>query len=86
MERLNLWLSATASVGVILGIIFLAYEIRVNTDAVKAESAATYATMIVEARTLDPEYGTMSARIAAEGWASVPPDLSRATLVKIFQP
>jgi len=39
MERLNQWLALIGNVGVIAGIIFLAYEIQANTNAVRS---ATY--------------------------------------------
>ena len=38
MDRLNQWMTLAANVGVLIGIIFLAYEIRQNTDAVHAQT------------------------------------------------
>ena len=38
MDRLNQWLTLFANVGVIIGIGFLAYEIRQNTQALQAAS------------------------------------------------
>jgi hypothetical protein len=38
MEKLNHWMTLAANVGVLIGIIFLAYEIRQNTDAVHAQT------------------------------------------------
>ena len=36
MEKANQWLGLLANLGVIAGIVFLAYEIQVNTDAVRS--------------------------------------------------
>ena len=41
MEKLNQWLTLMANVGVLLGIAFLAYEIRQNTDAIQSQTRAT---------------------------------------------
>jgi hypothetical protein len=41
MEKLNQWLTLAANVGVLVGIFFLAYEIRQNTEAVKSEALHT---------------------------------------------
>ena len=38
MDKLNQWMTLAANVGVLVGIIFLAYEIRQNTDAVHAQT------------------------------------------------
>ena len=38
MEKLNQWMTLAANVGVLIGIFFLAYEIRQNTDAVHAQT------------------------------------------------
>lgn len=38
MDKVNQWMTLAANVGVIVGIIFLAYEIRQNTDAVHAQT------------------------------------------------
>jgi hypothetical protein len=38
MEKLNQWMTLAANVGVLIGIVFLAYEIRQNTDAVHAQT------------------------------------------------
>lgn len=39
MDNVNKWLTLTANVGVIFGIVFLGFEIRQNTIAVKSEAA-----------------------------------------------
>jgi hypothetical protein len=46
-ERINRWLSLAANIGVVVGIIFLAIEIRQNTEMLRSEASVTYA----EART-----------------------------------
>ena len=40
MERLNQWLGLVANFGVVIGIVFLAYEMRLNTDSMKSSTAA----------------------------------------------
>ena len=42
MEKLNQWMMLAASVGVLAGIVFLAFEIQVNTDAVRSANYAAY--------------------------------------------
>mgnify|MGYP001811658942 CR=1 FL=1 len=42
MEKANQWLGLLANLGVIAGIVFLAYEIQVNTDAVRSANYAAY--------------------------------------------
>lgn len=38
MEKLNQWMTLAANVGVLIGIVFLAYEVRQNTEAVHAQT------------------------------------------------
>ena len=38
LERLNQWLTLTANFGVIAGIVFLAFEIQQNSEAIKAQT------------------------------------------------
>ena len=40
MERLNQWLTLVANFGVVIGIVFLAYEMRLNTASMKSSTAA----------------------------------------------
>jgi hypothetical protein len=40
MERLNQWLGLVANFGVVIGIVFLAYEMRLNTNAMLSGTAA----------------------------------------------
>ena len=42
MDRLNQWLTLTANLGVIVGIVFLAYEIQVNTNATQSSTYASW--------------------------------------------
>ena len=44
MERLNQWLALVANFGVVIGIVFLAYEMRLNTDAMRSGTAAQMVT------------------------------------------
>ncbi len=41
MDRLNQWLTLFANVGVLLGILFLAYEVQQNTAAIQSQTRAT---------------------------------------------
>ena len=43
MERINQWLTPVANLAVFAGILFLAYEIEQNTDAVRSATYAAYA-------------------------------------------
>ena len=38
MDRLNQWLTLLANIGVIVGIVFLAFEIQQNTEMMKAQT------------------------------------------------
>jgi hypothetical protein len=40
VEKLNQWLTLVANFGVVVGIVFLAYEMRLNTDSMKSNTAA----------------------------------------------
>ena len=42
MEKLNQWMSVIANIGMVAGIVFLAYEIQINTDAVRSSNYAAY--------------------------------------------
>lgn len=41
LDNLNKWLTLLANFGVLLGIVFLAYEIRQNTDSLQSQTRAT---------------------------------------------
>ena len=71
MDRLNKWMTLIANIGVLAGIVFLAYEIRVNTDAVKAESAAGYAeNWISSTINIDAESKRIMNKIDSQPWAA----------------
>ena len=76
MGKLNDWMTLIANVGVLVGIVFLAFEIRVNTEAVKAESTANYASTTIGAISSEPIEALV--KIDAEGWREVPSE-SRQT-------
>jgi hypothetical protein len=42
VERLNQWMTLIANIGVVAGIVFLAYETRVNTNAVRSSTYAAF--------------------------------------------
>ena len=41
MDKLNQWLTLSANVGVLLGILFLAFEVQQNTAAIQSQTRAT---------------------------------------------
>ena len=41
LDNLNKWLTLSANFGVLLGIFFLAYEVRQNTDSLQSQTRAT---------------------------------------------
>lgn len=48
IQKLNSWLTFLANIGVIAGIVFLAIEIRQNSDAVRAQTRAQLAEGVTE--------------------------------------
>ena len=76
MDRLNQWASLIANVGMIAGIVFLAYEIRINTNAVSTASATSIISNWIEeagATARDPEIAEILYNINTQGWGAVPP-------------
>jgi len=64
-EKLNSWLTLAANVGVIAGIVFLAIEIRQNSDAVRAQTKAQLAEGVTELFSVnmnDKEYASVLMR------------------------
>lgn len=77
MEKLNEWLSLFANLGVLAGIVFLAYEIQVNTAAVSTDSATGYISSWTELTSqfaLNPEIVGLMRTVNSEGWLAVSPD------------
>ena len=72
MERLNQWMTLVANIGVVAGLVFLAFEIRVNTNAVRSEATTSYLSHSME---LSAQLGSDSEGIAmmegvnADGWS-----------------
>ena len=60
-----------ANIGVVAGIVFLAYEIRVNTDAVNAESAASYVSVVMDAGVFDSDFIRIRNTVESQGWQGV---------------
>ena len=61
-DKLNKWLTLVANVGVIAGIVFLAIEIRQNSDAVRAQTRAQLAEQVTELFSVnmnDKEYASV---------------------------
>lgn len=61
-DKLTKWLTLLANVGVIAGIVFLAIEIRQNSDAVRAQTRAQLAEEVTELFSVnmnDQEYATI---------------------------
>jgi hypothetical protein len=65
-----------ANVGVVAGIVFLAYEIRVASDSVSNAAAAGYVEIWRDfaENARDPEILSITGKINRDGWNSVPPD------------
>ena len=66
-------MTLVANIGVVAGIVFLAFEIRVNTDALRSEAAAEYLSDSMELSSdlgRDSETITMIARVNADGWTT----------------
>jgi len=75
MERLSQWITTIANLSVLAGIVFLAYEIRINADAILAESAASSLANSVAITTdiaLNPETMALRMKMDLEDWESVP--------------
>lgn len=65
LEKLNSWLTFAANIGVIAGIVFLAIEIRQNSNAVRAQTRAQLAEGVTElfsANMNDKEYAAVLMR------------------------
>ena len=65
LEKLNTWLTLLANIGVLAGIIFLAIEIRQNSDAIRAQTRAQLAEEVTELFSVnmnDQEYATVFMR------------------------
>jgi hypothetical protein len=74
MERLNHWLMVLANLGVIAGIVFLAYEIRVNTQALTATTSTSYLqNWMNTSQPPDTELAEILATVGTQGWEAVPP-------------
>lgn len=74
MERLNQWLMLIANLGVIAGIVFLAYEIRVNTQALNASTSTSFMENSMRQLTeiaQDPEIGSLRLAVNRDGWKAI---------------
>ena len=75
MEKLNQWLSLIANVGVVAGIVFLAYEIKVNTAAVSTDSATGYITNwtgLTSQFAVNPDIVKLMDEVNSAGWLGLP--------------
>lgn len=64
-DRLNKWLTLAANIGVIAGIVFLAIEIRQNSDAVRAQTRTQLSEQVMELLSVnmnDHEYASVLMR------------------------
>ena len=76
MDRVNKWMTLIANIGVVAGIVFLAFEIRVNTQAVASDSATSYLNIWIDQvgeNSRDPEITAIAMKADVEGWDSIPP-------------
>lgn len=81
-DQLNRWLTLVANIGVIAGIVFLAYELRQNNELMAAEYRATslaQRTTFMEKGT-DPGIAELFVRIS-QGERLLPADLGRVELI-----
>lgn len=65
LQKLNSWLTFAANIGVIAGIVFLAIEIRQNSDAIRAQTRAQLAEEVTELFSVnmnDQEYAAVLMR------------------------
>lgn len=65
LKKLNIWLTLAANIGVLTGIIFLAIEIRQNSDAIRAQTRAQLAEEVTELFSVnmnDQEYASVLMR------------------------
>ena len=84
MERLNQWLTLVANFGVVIGIVFLAYEMRLNTNAMLSGTAAQMVSNWNSIQmTIAAEEGLPEALAAAAGkdWQ---PDFSSAPTLRVM--
>jgi len=75
VDRLNQWLALIANFGVLLGIVFLAFEIRLNTQAITADISTQYIenwTESVGTVATDPDLARIYTTIESQGWNAVP--------------
>ena len=62
LDSANRWLTLTANIGVLAGIIFLAYELQQNTVATQLEAASNFQNSFSEVEMLiagDPEFAEL---------------------------
>jgi len=55
-DNLNRWLTLCANIGVVIGIIFLAFELQQNNELLKSQAQETQALSIQNATTLDQDF------------------------------
>ena len=75
MERLNQWLTLVANFGVVIGIVFLAYEMRLNTDAMRSGTAAQMVTnwnSITQDLATTPELIAAISKVNEDGFQAEP--------------
>jgi hypothetical protein len=74
MSKLNQWLTLVANVSVVIGIVFLAVEMRQNTQAIQAQTrdAITEKQMeYISWLATSPELAAGLEKLQAEGWESL---------------
>jgi hypothetical protein len=76
LERLNQWMTLFANMGVIAGIVFLAYQVQQGTEALEADTTATLMDAWLEGTrytTENPELVELALRPALQGWDDFTP-------------
>jgi len=66
IEKLNQWLMLIANVGVLVGIFFLAYELRQNTQMMKSQTRAQVSQAVIENIAMSREPAMLKALLKQE--------------------
>ena len=82
MDRLNNWLTLIANVSVVAGIVFLAFEISQNSDAVRSNTAQAMAAEQAEFNRafMNPDFAQILAQRGEDGFDS----LSAAQKIQLY--
>ena len=77
MDELSKWITLLANVGVLLGIVFLAYEVQQNTTAIQSQTRATVFSGVQEELWKNMEYTDVTLNMLDDGRQLSPEDKVR---------